>query len=257
MTAPFDYSEVSPSALLASAMVFGSSGFIESQESEGQKDLCASTALPIDGAEAWETLQSWGVVKGEKLDDLFCNATLPVGWSLKPSNHSMWSHLHDDRGLKRASVFYKAAFYDRSAHIGIDSRFHVFQDFDFKDGVQFLVKDSAMDRVVSRTGPAFFAKVGDDFGIVFQECFWWRVTREYSTAKFSMSSPVSSLDVSIVSGAQFQALQKESETMNRYLYSIERAARNFLESISREFLEVIPVDDKIAVWDEAFDFPAV
>jgi hypothetical protein len=138
MTAPFDYSKASPSALLASAMVFGSNGFIESQESEGQKDLCASTALPVDGAEAWETLQSWGVVKGDKLDDLFFNATLPTGWSLKPSSHSMWSYLHDDRGLKRASVFYKAAFYDRSAHIGIDLRFHVFQDCELHEADKII-----------------------------------------------------------------------------------------------------------------------
>lgn len=256
MTAPFDYSEASPSALLASAMVFGSNGFIESQESEGQKDLCSSTALPIDGAEEWETLQSWGVAKGEKLDNLFCNATLPAGWSLKPSNHSMWSYLHDDRGLKRASVFYKAAFYDRDAFIKIDSRFHVSRDYDFEEGLKFYVKDAAMDLVVFKVEPAFFAKVGDDFGVVFQDKFWRRVTGTYSTAKFSNSSPAESLGVSLLSGEQVLELKNNSE-MSRCLYSIEDAAKNLLDSACRKFLEGVPVDDKITVWGEAFDFPAV
>jgi hypothetical protein len=255
MTAPFDYSKASPSALLASAMVFGSNGFIESQESEGQKDLCTSASLPIQKPESWETLQDWGIVKGDKLGDLFFNATLPAGWSLKPSDHSMWSYLHDDRGLKRASVFYKAAFYDRDAFITIDSRFHVSRDYDFEEGLKFYVKDAAMDRVVFKVEPAFFAKVGDDYGVVFQGRFWWRVTGTYSTAKFSNSSPAESLDVSLLSGEQVRDLKNNSE-MSRYLYSIEDGAKNLLDSACREFLEGVPVDDKIAVWSEAFDFPA-
>jgi hypothetical protein len=35
----------------------------------------------------------------------------------------MWSHLLDEKGRKRASIFYKAAFYDRSARINPENRF--------------------------------------------------------------------------------------------------------------------------------------
>jgi predicted metal-dependent phosphotriesterase family hydrolase len=37
----------------------------------------------------------------------------------------MWSDLLDEQGRKRAGVFYKAAFYDRSAHLSMNSRFSI------------------------------------------------------------------------------------------------------------------------------------
>jgi hypothetical protein len=35
----------------------------------------------------------------------------------------MWSYLVDEKGRERAAIFYKAAFYDRDAHISITSRY--------------------------------------------------------------------------------------------------------------------------------------
>jgi hypothetical protein len=74
----------------------GNPSAIENQEAEGQKE---------------------GVKFGKPLPDnsIFCNAELPKGWKKRATDHSMWSELVDDKGVVRAQIFYKAAFYDRSA----------------------------------------------------------------------------------------------------------------------------------------------
>jgi len=94
---------------------------IEDQEARGQKELAESDVLPAlwkggIGAE----LMAKGVVFGERVpgDQIFCYATLPPGWSIKPhEDHTMWSDLIDENGVAQVSIFYKAAFYDRSASI--------------------------------------------------------------------------------------------------------------------------------------------
>lgn len=95
-------------------------GGIEAQEAAGQRDLCASSRLPKDAP--WPELEALGIVRGEDVDNLFVNATLPAGWSIKPTDHSMWSKLLDETGAERASIFYKAAFYDRSAHLTLTAK---------------------------------------------------------------------------------------------------------------------------------------
>lgn len=47
----------------------------------------------------------------------------PPGWKKEPTDHSMWSKLMDDKGRERAAIFYKAAFYDQSAHVTLSNRF--------------------------------------------------------------------------------------------------------------------------------------
>jgi len=65
-----------------------------------------------------------GITIVEEYDDLFWNVTLPEGWEIKATDHSMWNNLFDDKGRKRADFFYKAAFYDRDAFINFSTRFH-------------------------------------------------------------------------------------------------------------------------------------
>lgn len=88
-------------------------GGIEAQEAQGQRDMVAKALLPKDGP--WPALEALGVAKGSEEDDLFYRATLPEGWQIVPTDHSMWSQLVDDTGTERAAIFYKAAFYDRTA----------------------------------------------------------------------------------------------------------------------------------------------
>jgi hypothetical protein len=112
------------SMLLAEAMDTGSpETFIAGQERAGQHQLVNSDRLPSefmgDRAE-WEAL---GFTFGEPDpgDPLFMPATLPPGWGRKAGEHSMGSSIVDTLGRERVSVFYKAAFYDRKAHMNLVS----------------------------------------------------------------------------------------------------------------------------------------
>jgi hypothetical protein len=109
---------------MENAIIASTPGGIEAQEARGQRDFVASTTLPIEcNGCTREQIEQMGVVFGDPVDDLFVNAQLPDGWQKKPTEHSMWSDIVDDRGRRRAAIFYKAAFYDRSAHISLERRF--------------------------------------------------------------------------------------------------------------------------------------
>jgi hypothetical protein len=98
-------------------------GGIEAQEAAGQATLCASAILPKECPQ--KELESFGVKFGKDHDDIFVCVTLPPGWKKQATDHSMWSDLIDDKGRKRAAIFYKAAFYDRSAHMRLECRYNV------------------------------------------------------------------------------------------------------------------------------------
>lgn len=107
-------------------IVAATPGGIEAQEAAGQRSFVANSTLPKEMLHCTkEQLEKIGIIFGESADDLFYNVTLPEGWKKQPTSHSMWSDLLDEKGRKRASIFYKAAFYDRKAHISIESRFHI------------------------------------------------------------------------------------------------------------------------------------
>ena len=131
MTTPENTSRRDP--LLHLALSMSSSGrYIEEMEADGQRQLVHSDVLPAEGPWAdhtgWRgprdgvTLESLGFVKGDPVpgDEMFVHATLPPGWAREGSDHAMWSYITDERGVRRVSIFYKAAFYDRSAHASIE-----------------------------------------------------------------------------------------------------------------------------------------
>ena len=100
---------------------------IVDQEARGQREACGQTSqLPtqIDEGDTL-ALKAWGF---EFLgpcpgDPLFQKVRFPAGWRLEPTDHSMWSNLVDSEGGKRGAVFYKAAFYDRRAHLRLNNRY--------------------------------------------------------------------------------------------------------------------------------------
>lgn len=100
-------------------------GDIEAQEAAGQREFVANSTLPkeCNYNTTREQLEQVGIVFGEDADDLFVNVQLPEGWSKVATGHPMWSRLIDDQGRERAAIFYKAAFYDRNAHISLSRRF--------------------------------------------------------------------------------------------------------------------------------------
>ena len=132
-------------ALLAEGMATGSpTSFIERQEREGQRQLVNSDRLPSDCGDhaPWLAL---GFTFGEPdpSDPLFMAATLPPRWSRKGSDHAMWSHLVDELGRNRAGIFYKAAFYDRKAHMHLVSLSSYVHDAVEYDGAPIIFDDGA------------------------------------------------------------------------------------------------------------------
>lgn len=135
--------------------IAGFPGGIEASEAAGQRQLVASEVLPVDithyrvGEErrdAIQLLESWGFVFGEGVqgDPIFRHAKLPPGWKKEATEHSMWSRIVDEKGRERCSVFYKAAFYDRSATMHVSSRYridHEYRTNDRTSPVRGLVKE--------------------------------------------------------------------------------------------------------------------
>ena len=81
----------------------------------------------------------------------------------------MWSDLLDAHGRKRAAIFYKAAFYDRSATISLCCRYMstlepkdgYAQSYDYETTAWVgMVRDNATNAVLWRTEPQ--APVGQD-----------------------------------------------------------------------------------------------
>jgi hypothetical protein len=72
-----------------------------------------------------EQYEKMGVKIINEYDDLFCNVELPEGWEIKATDHTMWNELIDNKGRKRATFFYKAAYYDRDAFINFETRYQI------------------------------------------------------------------------------------------------------------------------------------
>lgn len=117
---------------------------IEAQEEAGQQELARASQLPakinnpraIDAKAAYERMGILVYPFSEKIarifkeqvkkidnDPIFVSVILPSGWKIEPTDHSMWSNLKDGGGRIRASVFYKAAFYDRDAFSNLICRY--------------------------------------------------------------------------------------------------------------------------------------
>jgi hypothetical protein len=160
-----------PTGFLLRAMVSRSP--VEDQEAEGQSDFVGSDTFPTDIQSAFvgdERVDAKMILEGFGIqflgpvdgDDLFQYVRLPAGWKKERTDHSMWSRLVDERGRERAAIFYKAAFYDRSAHISVTRRFSMGKDYDSKDAVVMRVKDC--DRVVFETAPR--AHAAKDWAVI-------------------------------------------------------------------------------------------
>ena len=100
-----------------------STGAVLRQKARGQAELQSSDTLPRDCNVSRPDLQAVGFQFGADVDDLFVSVTLPAGWKKVPTKSSYWTDLVDEKGRKRADIFYKAAFYDRVAHIRFSMRY--------------------------------------------------------------------------------------------------------------------------------------
>ena len=88
----------------------------------------AADRLPLEinyphGLTHAQVAAALGIEFGKTVDRVFIEAALPDGWKIVPTSHAMWSDLVDDKGRKRAAIFFKAAFYDYNAHISFSCRY--------------------------------------------------------------------------------------------------------------------------------------
>ena len=115
--------EVNANPMIALLDAMGGPGGIERSEKRGQSELVDSDVIPSRGIDedTDKRLVELGFVLGQpvKGDPIFREALLPDGWKRKGSDHAMWSYIVDETGKERCAIFYKAAFYDRSAFIRV------------------------------------------------------------------------------------------------------------------------------------------
>lgn len=174
MNEPKKVSKEGSDGMLAEAMLQSMTGGdvsqpIYDQEARGQQSMATSDQLPVEGSpghymygrddeaadKGWLAtgIEFGPVEKGE----LFRNAMLPEGWKKVTTDHAMWCDLVDDQGRKRASIFYKAAYYDRKAHMHLERRFYVSEvygentDFDAERDLVFEVTDSGKQVFASKS----------------------------------------------------------------------------------------------------------
>lgn len=131
---------------------------IYAEEAQGQQSFVGSDTLPteIHGDGAKEALESAGVIFHDVVegDSLFQYVTIPEGWEKKATDHSMHSDLVDGNGRVRAYIFYKAAFYDRNAHMSLTCRYGVNLDYDRLDSEKVAVVNVMDgDQVIHTTDP--------------------------------------------------------------------------------------------------------
>lgn len=143
---------------------------VEEMEADGQRQLVESTVLPsnLKGSEQ-KQYEELGFIFGDVVadDPIFREATLPEGWKKVAANHTMWSYILDERGFKRVSIFYKAAFYERIADMSLIHPSYTAteaQDKTFEELWKIKIGKYKYDEWTTERG-----KVGDNLVILFSK----------------------------------------------------------------------------------------
>ncbi len=105
---------------------------IRAPEAEGKQLMLTGRYLPVswqrpsyDKPPVWTpdtVTETFGLTfEHDPEDQIFYRVTLPDGWRVAPHpdspDHDMWTVLIDGDDRVVANIFYKAAFYDRSAYM--------------------------------------------------------------------------------------------------------------------------------------------
>ncbi len=151
-----DTSKRTPIEHIVKASGEGLEGYITGMEKAGQTQLVTSSLLPVEmlGC-ADKDLEALGFKLGPVVvgDPLFRVAELPKGWARRGSDHDMWSYIDDEKGLERVAVFYKAAFYDRKAHMRLSSRIRCVRDYGAMDADGTIKTDIQVTMPVGALAP--------------------------------------------------------------------------------------------------------
>lgn len=136
---------------------------IGQQERAGQQQLVHSDRLPTELHSPREDFEALGFSFGDPdpHDPLFMPATLPDGWKREASDHDMGSYVVDELGRRRVSVFYKAAFYDRKADMGLVSVYGYLSACDYS-GTPVITDDTWATRAAVREAALAHAKHAEE-----------------------------------------------------------------------------------------------
>lgn len=146
--APRNTEKDDPKSFLAEAMFTGTDDSVRRQETDGQQSFIGSDTLPTDigrysSYDEKQILKNVGFKFFEVVEDdpIFQYVKLPEGWRKEQGGDSRWTKLIDNKGRVRANIFYKAAFYDRSAHLSLSRRFNVSYNYDRVDAEDVATAD--------------------------------------------------------------------------------------------------------------------
>jgi hypothetical protein len=125
---------------------------------EGQRELVAANgaSLPIKGSDA-PYLKKLGFTFGPPLDNVFREASLPLGWSVKADpEYMMWCHIVDTKGRKRVGISYVPDFSNRKAELHAVVRYRLNVEYQGQFGRtgeshRGCVQDQATDTEVFTT----------------------------------------------------------------------------------------------------------
>lgn len=102
--------------------------------------------------------EAMGIKVIDAVDDLFYSVELPEGWEVKPTDHSMWNDVFDNKGRKRIQFFYKVAFYDRDAFSNFCRRFRTSVDHTAPVDSEYAIWEKS----------DFIGRVYDDTTVIFE-----------------------------------------------------------------------------------------
>ena len=117
---------------------------LETVQNAEQNQARNNGLLPKDMRPSKEAFESLGFAFEDIGDDVLYHATLPDGWTLK-SDGGYWTYLIDEKGRERGSYFYKGAFWDRSGHMNLHTRFRVCDGHINSDNCDSPIKVYAKD----------------------------------------------------------------------------------------------------------------
>jgi hypothetical protein len=139
---------------------------IVASEAAGQAELVNSTLLPFKtNGQGHQPFLDVGIKLGDTVvDELFVEAELPEGWEKRPApDHNMWSYIYDQHGRLRINVFYKAAVYDRRAHMKLQARFSAVEENQIPDNWKCPRRFTVADATATEPHFATDWYSGDDY----------------------------------------------------------------------------------------------
>ena len=98
---------------------------MEQAELKKEQEILLSKRMTPDKSE-WEKL-------GYSFNDnnrngFLCNAVLPEGWTIKPTEDKKTTHIVDENGNIRASMYYDASVYTRAASMKLLNKYDICEE---------------------------------------------------------------------------------------------------------------------------------